>query len=518
MRAVACRGGVCFEASPAMVAELQPDIERMIREREFFALRRELAGWPPPDLARLISELETDEQVIVFRILPRKLATDVFEYLDLEVQEQLLKTMAQTDVARILNDMAPDDRTELLEELPAVITRQMLALLTPGERAVAVSLLGYPEGSIGRLMTPDYVRVKREWTVQHALDHIRRHGRDSETLSIIYVVDERGALIDDIRIREFLLAEPESLISELMDERFVALKATDDQEAAVSVFRDEDRSALPVTDSTGVLIGIVTFDDVLDVAEEEATEDFHKVASVGPRVAVLNEGGEATLYELEDGKYKRPGKDWLGFVGKRVEVAGRVRAKGDRRFVKVDALKTLADAPAATEQLPNVVGNEAELVLKDLFGVEQRLSALRGRVVVLNFWATYCAPCRKEMPDLAATQNQYAALGVQVVGASAETSEDRQKVLEFVRETRVNFPVWLGATVADMARFGLGPDLPGTAIVGRDGKIVWLTRGVVNEAELKRQLDTLLARDEREAREQRASAKVRARDASSVPS
>jgi magnesium transporter len=276
VRAVACRGGVCFEASPAMVAELQPDIERMIREREFFALRRELAGWPPPDLARLISELETDEQVIVFRILPRKLATDVFEYLDLEVQEQLLKTMAQTDVARILNDMAPDDRTELLEELPAAITRQMLALLTPGERAVAVSLLGYPEGSIGRLMTPDYVRVKREWTVQHALDHIRRHGRDSETLSIIYVVDDRGALIDDIRIREFLLAEPESLISELMDERFVALKATDDQEAAVSVFRDEDRSALPVTDSTGVLIGIVTFDDVLDVAEEEATEDIQK--------------------------------------------------------------------------------------------------------------------------------------------------------------------------------------------------------------------------------------------------
>lgn len=259
-----------------MVAELQPDIERMIREREFFALRRELAGWPPPDLARLISEMETEEQVIVFRILPRKLATDVFEYLELEVQEHLLKSMAQADVARILNDMAPDDRTELLEELPAAVTKQLLALLTPGERAVAVSLLGYPEGSIGRLMTPDYVRVKQEWTVQHALDHIRRHGRDSETLSTIYVVDDSGVLIDDIRIRDFLLADPESRIDDLMDERFVALKATDDQEAAVLVFRDEDRNALPVTDSTGVLIGIVTIDDVLDVAEEEATEDIQK--------------------------------------------------------------------------------------------------------------------------------------------------------------------------------------------------------------------------------------------------
>lgn len=228
--------------------------------------------------------------------------------------------------------------------------------------------------------------------------------------------------------------------------------------------------------------------------------------------------GEATLYELEDGKFKRPGKDWLEFVGKRVEVAGRVREKGEKRFVRVDALKVIADAPAASEQLPNVVGAEAELVLQDLFGVEQRLSALRGRVVVLNFWATYCAPCRKEMPDLAAIQNSYAALGVQVVGASAETAEEQKKVLQFVRETKVNFPVWLGATVSDMARFGLGPDLPGTVIVGRDGKIVWLTRGVVNEADLKRQLDALLARDEREAKRQSAAAKAGGRDASSVPS
>jgi magnesium transporter len=176
--------------------------------------------------------------------------------------------------------MAPDDRTELLEELPATVTRQMLALLTPEERTVAVSLLGYPEGSIGRLMTPDYVRVRAEWTVEQVLDHIRRHGNDSETLSIIYVVDDRGVLIDDVRIREFLLAPRDRLVSELMDHKFVSLKATDDQETAVAAFRREDRNALPVTDSTGALIGIVTVDDVLDVAEEEATEDIHKLGGV----------------------------------------------------------------------------------------------------------------------------------------------------------------------------------------------------------------------------------------------
>lgn len=263
-----------------MAATLQPDLEQMIRERDFFALRSELREWPPQDLAALIAELETEDQVIVFRILPRRLAADVFEYLELEAQELLLKAMTQEHVARLLNDMAPDDRTELLEELPAVVTRQLLALLTHEERQVAVSLLGYPEGSIGRLMTPDYVRVRREWTVEHVLDHIRRHGSDSETLSMIYVVDERGVLIDDVRIREFLLAQPETRVSELMDEKFVALKATDDQEAAVSVFRREDRNALPVTDTAGVLIGIVTIDDVLDVAEEEATEDIHKLGGV----------------------------------------------------------------------------------------------------------------------------------------------------------------------------------------------------------------------------------------------
>ncbi|HEX5709331.1 MAG TPA: magnesium transporter [Pyrinomonadaceae bacterium] len=258
----------------------QPDLESLIRAREFAALRRRLLERTPTELAELISELETEEQVIVFRLLRREMAADVFEYLELEQQEQLLKAMAERDVARLLNDMSPDDRTELLEELPAAVTLQLLAMLTPDERAVAVSLLGYPEGSIGRLMTPDYVRVKEEWTIARALDHIRRHGRDSETLSVIYVVNERGELIDDIRIREFLLAPPENKISDLMDHRFVALKATDDQEEAVLVFGREDRNALPVTDSAGVLIGIVTMDDVLDVAEEEATEDIHKLGGM----------------------------------------------------------------------------------------------------------------------------------------------------------------------------------------------------------------------------------------------
>jgi magnesium transporter len=153
----------------------------------------------------------------------------VFEYLSRESQEALLKGMAEEEVAALLNNMAPDDRTMFLEELPAAATRQLLALLTPAQRAVALTLLGYPEDSVGRLMTPHYVRAREHWTVREVLDHIRTHGQDSETLNVVYVIDEQGVLIDDIRIRELLLASPESRVTELMDRHFVALKATDDQ-------------------------------------------------------------------------------------------------------------------------------------------------------------------------------------------------------------------------------------------------------------------------------------------------
>ncbi|MEJ7713971.1 MAG: CBS domain-containing protein [Pyrinomonadaceae bacterium] len=219
---------------------MRPDLGELITQRDFFALRSTLREYPPVELAELIEELAVEEQVIVFRLLPRETAAEVFEYLPLETQDSLLKAMAQEDVAEILNNMSADDRTTLLEELPASVTKQLLALLTPQERATAVTLLGYPEGSIGRLMTPDYVRVKEGWTVEQVLDHVRRHGHDSETLNTIYVIDERGVLIDDIRIREFLLAPMSARVADLMDNRYVALKATDDQETAVSVFRQED--------------------------------------------------------------------------------------------------------------------------------------------------------------------------------------------------------------------------------------------------------------------------------------
>jgi peroxiredoxin len=187
----------------------------------------------------------------------------------------------------------------------------------------------------------------------------------------------------------------------------------------------------------------------------------------------------------------------------------------------VDALSVVAPSIAEREARA-ALGKEVDLKLKDLFGADVSLAQYKNRIVVLNFWATFCVPCRKEMPDLAAIQNEYAALGLQVIGASTDELANRPKVLQFIRETKVNFPVWMGATAADMARFGLGEALPGTVVIDRTGKIVKVISGVVNVADLKKQIDSMLETAEsgapKTATVAQTDAKEKPKQASSVPS
>src|SRR3954462_794532 len=211
---------------------LAPEIKTLIDARNFGALRELFREWPSADVADVILDLPEDEQVIVFRVLPAALAADVFEYIGIEEQQSLLRAMAHEQVIAILNEMSPDDRTALLEELPSEAARKLIKLLTPEERRVAQSLLGYPEGTVGRLMTPDFIAVHEDWTVQQVLDFVREFGRDSETLNVIYVVDEHNKLIDDVRMREFLLRPLNTKVSEIRDQNFAALKVNDLQEDA----------------------------------------------------------------------------------------------------------------------------------------------------------------------------------------------------------------------------------------------------------------------------------------------
>jgi magnesium transporter len=259
---------------------LWPELEEIVRSRDFVALRERLKVLEPGDLAELIGTLPVEEMVLLFRVLPRKDAAATFEYLPFEKQEALLRGMGQSEIAAILDEMSPDDRTSLFEELPGTVTKRLLNFLAPDDRAVAVTLLGYPERSVGRWMTPNYVAVRQEWTMPRVLDHIRVHGRDSETINTIYVIDDRGVLVDDIPIGDILLGPVDATVHDLMDRSFHALKATDDQSTAIAAFRQADAYALPVTDTSGVLIGIVTLDDVLDLAEEEATEDIQKLGGM----------------------------------------------------------------------------------------------------------------------------------------------------------------------------------------------------------------------------------------------
>jgi len=262
------------------IGSLVDELQALLAARRFEALHARLHELPVPDVAEVLERAPDEVEAVLFRLLDQERARDTFEYFSVAAQERLLRGLGDREVAAIMNEMSADDRTALLEELPGKVTRRLLNLLDPEERRVAVELLNYPEESIGRLMTPDYVAVKPDWTVTDALEHIRKFGRDSETLNVVYVTGPGGVLIDDLRMRELLLVEPTTRMRDMMDEQFVALRATDDQEEAVALFRKHDRSALPVVDGKGVLVGIVTVDDVLDVAEEEATEDIHLLGGV----------------------------------------------------------------------------------------------------------------------------------------------------------------------------------------------------------------------------------------------
>jgi magnesium transporter len=254
-----------------------PEVRELLAAGDEVTLAEALDRWLPVDVACVLRQLDASEQVVVFRLVKGPQAVHAFEYLDRQIQRRLLGQLPPEHAARLLNEMAPDDRTALLAEIPGDQANRFLALMSEEQRSIALSLLMFRDDSIGRLMTPDYIAAREHWTIQELLDFIRSHGKDSETLNVVYIVDPQGHLIDDIRIRQVLLAPPQKTVETLMDRQFVALGVTDDKRSAVEVFRRYDRTALPVVDGDGMLRGIVTIDDVLDVAEQVATNEIQRL-------------------------------------------------------------------------------------------------------------------------------------------------------------------------------------------------------------------------------------------------
>src|SRR3989440_10310937 len=259
---------------------METQVPELIRTQNWQELRAALADANSSDIADLIIALPPDQEAFVFRLLPRDRAADVFSYLPPDHQEGLIESLSNEQVRSVMESLPPDDRTRLLEEMPAEVTRRLLATLSPDELKHARALLGYPEETAGRYMTPRYVTVQPDLTAAEALEHIRRTGRRMETLNVVYIVDANGKLVDDLRLESIVMAEPQTKVTDIEDPPLVAVRATDDREEVLGTFERYDRVALPVTDADGHMLGIVTVDDMLDVAEQEATEDIQKLGGM----------------------------------------------------------------------------------------------------------------------------------------------------------------------------------------------------------------------------------------------
>ncbi|GAA4920784.1 magnesium transporter [Mucilaginibacter defluvii] len=256
--------------------EMVEQVELILEQEDDAALQEYLNNLNISDVEQLIDELPEHGPKFI-EILSVNRAVNVFRILDFRKQERIIKKISGGKVAEIINGLPPDDRTALFSELHGDAVAKLILHLPPADRREALSLLGYEEDSVGRLMTPDYIAVKKNWDVNRVLSHIRRFGKNSETIDVIYVVDDNRVLLDDIRIREILLVKPETSVSDLMDGRLIALRASDPQEEAINTFRMNNRVALPVVDDDNVLLGIVTVDDILWIANEEYTEDIQKI-------------------------------------------------------------------------------------------------------------------------------------------------------------------------------------------------------------------------------------------------
>jgi len=266
---------------------LPQQISQSIENHDWLSLAHLKKEWPDAEIAapyclKILAELTKKDKILFFRALPEDLQVMLVSSMEGQEADELLVQLTDAEAREILQELSVDDRTYLLAELPGKLTHRLMRLLTPEDQRQALNLLGYPKDSVGRLMTSGYIRIKPHWTVERALNHIREQGQEVEHVTMVYVTELGGKIVDALSLRELVLARPESLVEDLMDYTFVSLSPYDDREKAVQLMQTYGRSALPIVDKEGYIIGLVTFDDVFEVAQEEVTEDFHKRGAIIP--------------------------------------------------------------------------------------------------------------------------------------------------------------------------------------------------------------------------------------------
>ncbi len=247
-------------------------IEQLLADRDYIGLKESLKGHPA-DIAELIHRLNPEHRTLLFRLLGKDTAVDVFEHIDSTIQTEILSGFHDANLISIVDAMSPDDRARLIEELPASVVRRLRKSMTPLEWNATSVLLGYQENTAGRIMTPEFVDLQDYMTVTESLKRIKRIGQDRETIYSLYIIDEKRVLLGAISLRKIVLAESDDLIREIMDTDIIKVSTDDDQEAVARIIQDYDFLAVPVVDKEGRLVGIVTVDDIIDVIEDEATED-----------------------------------------------------------------------------------------------------------------------------------------------------------------------------------------------------------------------------------------------------
>ena len=274
--------------SEVNINEIEEEEERnealleLVRQRQFRTLRQELSEMNEVDVAAFIEELDPEKTVVVFRMLPKELASDVFACLELDKQQHIVSSITDKELTNIIEDLSVDDAVDMVEELPANIVKRVLQNATPETRSQINEFLKYPENSAGSIMTAEYIGLRKTMTVEDAFAYIRQHGVDKETIYTCYVMDNKRALEGVVTVKDLLMNPYETLIEDIMDTRVIKAKTTDDREDVVDLFSKYDLTSLPVVDSEDRLVGIVTIDDAVDVMEEEATEDFEKMAAIMP--------------------------------------------------------------------------------------------------------------------------------------------------------------------------------------------------------------------------------------------